>query len=137
MATAKSVQSGFQPDSDVHVAFEDQQKINKFAKQNAKMEDLQDELKRKQNDLQNLKDACAEIELYDDDAKIPYHIGETFVQQDLTTTLQLLEEGKKIKEKEISALNEKCSALKIIMNDLKTQLYAKFGNHISLEAEEE
>lgn len=35
-------------DSDVHITFEDQQKINKFARHNAKLEDFKDELKQKQ-----------------------------------------------------------------------------------------
>ena len=32
----------------MHITFEDQQKINKFARQNAKMEDYKEELKIKQ-----------------------------------------------------------------------------------------
>lgn len=31
-------------DSDVHITYEDQQKINKFARLNAKMEDLKQEI---------------------------------------------------------------------------------------------
>lgn len=34
-------------------------------------------------------------------------------------------------------MEEKCSKLKSVMESLKTQLYAKFGNHINLEADEE
>lgn len=74
MSARKNVQSGFQPvnsnmklfflyalycynsyltsvalqDSDVYITYEDQQKINKFARHNAKMEDLKEELKIKQ-----------------------------------------------------------------------------------------
>lgn len=69
----KNVQTGFQPvnsntnshfmcnyfkytdltyfelqDSDVYITYEDQQKINKFARQNAKMDDIKEELKIKQ-----------------------------------------------------------------------------------------
>lgn len=35
-------------DSDVHITYEDQQKINKFARLNAKMDDLKDEMKLKE-----------------------------------------------------------------------------------------
>lgn len=35
-------------DSDVHITFEDQQKINRFARLNAKFEDLKDEIKLKE-----------------------------------------------------------------------------------------
>lgn len=38
---------GFQ-DSDVHITFEDQQKINKFARLNARVEEYREELKTKQ-----------------------------------------------------------------------------------------
>ncbi|XP_001599576.1 prefoldin subunit 4 [Nasonia vitripennis] len=137
MAGGKTAQSGFQPDSDVHISFEDQQKINKFARQNAKMEDLKEELKLKQNELQNLKDAVSELDLFDDDAKIPYHIGEIFVDQDLSKTLSCLEDARVKKEKEIVSLEEQCTTLRSMMTELKTQLYAKFGNHINLEADEE
>ncbi|XP_014213493.1 prefoldin subunit 4 [Copidosoma floridanum] len=137
MAGGKNAQSALQPDSDVHISYEDQQKINKFAKQNAKMDDFKEELKFKQNELQNLKDACSELELFDDDVKIPYHIGEIFINQDLPKTMTCLEQAIKKKEAEITELDEKCSTLKNIMSDLKAQLYAKFGNNINLEADEE
>lgn len=38
----------FYKDSDVHITFEEQQKINKFARQNAKLEDYKEELRLKQ-----------------------------------------------------------------------------------------
>ncbi|CAL7936342.1 unnamed protein product [Xylocopa violacea] len=86
MSARKNVQSGFQQDSDVYITYEDQQKINKFARQNAKMDDLKEELKIKQNELKNLEDASDEIVLLDEDAKIPYHIGEVFIYEDLEKT---------------------------------------------------
>ncbi|XP_054285573.1 probable prefoldin subunit 4 [Macrosteles quadrilineatus] len=127
---------GFQPDSDVHITFEDQQKINKFARHNAKLEDFKDELKQKQNELKNLEEAADEIELLPDD-KIPFLVGEIFVFQDQEKTQKCLEEAKQQIQKEIEGIEDKCSKLKEIMSDLKTQLYGKFGSHINLEAEEE
>ncbi|XP_015610316.1 prefoldin subunit 4 [Cephus cinctus] len=137
MAGGKNAQGGFQPDSDVHITYEDQQKINKFARQNAKLEDYKEELKIKQNDIKSLEDACDELSLLDDDVKIPYHIGEIFVEQDLEKTQKCLEEAKEKKKAEIMILESKCADLKVLMSELKTQLYAKFGSHINLEAEEE
>ncbi|XP_043474198.1 prefoldin subunit 4 [Leptopilina heterotoma] len=137
MAGGKTAQGGFQPDSDVHITFEDQQKINKFAKQNAKMEDFKEELKVKQSDLQNLEDACDEIALLDDDVKIPFQFGEVFIAQGLEKTQSSLEQAKKKKQAEISTLETKCASLKEEMTELKAQLYAKFGSHINLEAEED
>ncbi|XP_015518228.1 probable prefoldin subunit 4 [Neodiprion pinetum] len=137
MAGGKNSQGGFQPDSDVHITYEDQQKINKFARHNAKLEDYKDELKSKQNDIKNLEDACDELSLFDDDVKIPYLIGEVFVDQDFEKTQKSLEEAKAKKQAEIAELESKSSELKVVMSDLKAQLYAKFGTHINLEAEDE
>lgn len=39
-----------------------------------------------QNDIKNLEDACDELSLLDDDIKIPYLIGEVFVNQNLEKT---------------------------------------------------
>ncbi|CAB0032821.1 unnamed protein product [Trichogramma brassicae] len=85
MAAAVSSRKSF-CDSDVHISFEDQQKINRFARLNAKLEDYKDELRLAQNDLQNINDAVSEIELFDDDVQIPYHLGEVFVHENLDQT---------------------------------------------------
>ncbi|RLU17375.1 hypothetical protein DMN91_009609 [Ooceraea biroi] len=127
MPGGKSNQTGFQPDSDVHVTFEDQQKINKFAKQNAKLNDYKEELKTKQNELKNLEDAFDELVLMDDDVKVPYFIGEIFVHQSLETTQNCLEDAKTKKKAEITNLESKYKNLKTLMTGLKTQLYARFG----------
>ena len=73
-------------DSDVHITFEDQQKINKFAKHNARLEDYKQELEMKKNSLKNLEEATDEIELFYEDEKIPFLIGEVFVCHNLEKT---------------------------------------------------
>ncbi|CAH2039625.1 unnamed protein product, partial [Iphiclides podalirius] len=127
----------FQPDSDVHISYEDQQKINKFARLNAKVDDIKDELKVKQNDMKNLEEAVEELGLADDTDKIPYLIGEVFVCQTVEDTLKSLEKTKLKKENEISELEAQCEALRSQMSDLKAHLYGKFGSHINLENDEE
>ncbi|CAG2056061.1 unnamed protein product [Timema podura] len=125
-------------DSDVHITYEDQQKINKFARHNAKLEDFKDELKVKKNELTNLEEASEELELMDEESeKIPYFLGEIFVYQDVETTQKMLEEAKTRVRTEISDLETKCNELRSIMTDMKLLLYAKFGNHINLEADED
>ncbi|KAK9299338.1 hypothetical protein QLX08_007593 [Tetragonisca angustula] len=133
----KNVQTGFQPDSDVYITYEDQQKINKFARQNAKMDDIKEELKIKQNELKNLEDACDEIILLDENARIPYYIGEVFIHEGLEKTQNYLDQIKEKKKQEILNLESKCIDLKNIISQLKVQLYAKFGSRINLEAEED
>ncbi|KAJ3629909.1 hypothetical protein MTP99_014272 [Tenebrio molitor] len=127
----------FQPDSDVHISYEDQQKINKFARLNAKLEDLKEEVKVKENDLKSLEEACDEIALFDEDEKIPYLVGEVFIFQDIDTTQKCLDEAKKRIEQNIVDLKTNSDEVKNQMSDLKSHLYGKFGSHINLEADEE
>ncbi|XP_063382573.1 probable prefoldin subunit 4 [Cydia fagiglandana] len=134
---ANSGKGTFQPDSDVHISFEDQQKINKFARLNAKVDDYKDELKVIQNDMKNLEEAVEELALADDSEKIPYLVGEVFIYQSLQDTMKSLEESKQKKENEIAELEAKCEELKSQMAELKAHLYGKFGSHINLENEEE
>jgi prefoldin subunit 4 len=48
-----------------------------------------------------------------------------------------LERAKEVIEKEISVLESKVVSTKKLLSDLKTQLYAKFGNKINLEENED
>ncbi|XP_026480815.1 probable prefoldin subunit 4 [Ctenocephalides felis] len=126
----------FQPDSDVHISYEDQQKINKFARHNARLEDFKDELNIKINELKNLDEACEELILMSDDANVPFLVGEVFICRNLEETQKQLEEAKAKKEKEIADLTKKCDHFKSEMNELKGHLYSRFGSHINLENEE-
>lgn len=48
-----------------------------------------------------------------------------------------LEEAKRKVKQDIEGIEAECTAIKAVMSDLKTQLYAKFGTSINLEADEE
>merc|ERR1711976_1106395 len=125
-------------DTDAEVTFEDQEKINKFARVNARLQDVKDDLELKKKDLQNLEDAGDELLMAEDDtALIPYQIGEVFVHCTIDDTNQMLEESKERVNKEISGLETKAEEYQGILNDLKVKLYAKFGNNINLEAEDD
>lgn len=88
--------------------------------------------------MKNLEEAIEEIILLDEaDDEIPYLVGEVFVYQSVEKTQECLEDAKSAKQKEIDDLKQKATDLKSTMNELKSQLYKKFGNHINLEAEEE
>nr|CAG4642939.1 EOG090X0JBP [Evadne anonyx] len=138
MAASTVAKPAFQSDTDIHITLEDQQKINRFARQNAKWEELKDDLKGKQRDLQNLEDASDDLLMVDDEsAPIPFVVGEVFVNLPLEETKEKLEEAKDKIKKDVEKINEECANIKSIMSDLKTQLYAKFGSSINLEADEE
>ncbi|XP_022781022.1 prefoldin subunit 4-like isoform X2 [Stylophora pistillata] len=123
---------------DTNITFEDQQQINTFARKSARIQELKDEIEQKKKDLQNLEDAGDEVMLLDDDtAPIPYRIGEIFIHLSSEETQEYLENAKSKIQDEIKSLESDTAEVKQLLADLKVKLYAKFGNNINLEAEEE
>ena len=49
---------------------EDQQKINHFARLNNRLDELRDDIKAKNNEIQTLKDASDDLMMLDDDEKV-------------------------------------------------------------------
>lgn len=86
MAAKTQSKGVYQPDSDVHITYDDQQKINTFAKYIAKIKDLTEDKTAKENELKTLEEASEEIELFDEDEPIPYLIGEVFISHNLSKT---------------------------------------------------
>ncbi|XP_044208030.1 prefoldin subunit 4 isoform X1 [Thunnus albacares] len=123
---------------DVNVTFEDQQKINKFARNTSRMTELKNEIEaKKKKSLQNLQDASDDLMMFDDDSLlIPYQIGDVFISHTQEETQEMLEAAKEKLEQEVKGLEERVSAIQQVLGDLKVQLYAKFGNNINLEADE-
>jgi prefoldin subunit 4 len=124
-------------DEDVHISYEDQSKINKFAINNTKLHDYQDELNEKKKELQNISEAIDELILLDNDERVPFQYGEVFTHLTVNEASEELEKNKTKIETEISNLIEKLNSTKNLLSELKTQLYAKFGNKINLEENEE
>ncbi|XP_067135529.1 prefoldin subunit 4 [Centruroides vittatus] len=134
---ATTVPSGsFHADSDIQVTYEDQQKINKFARQNARLEDLSDELKLKQKELQNLEDAKDELLMLDENDTVPYMLGEVFVNLEQSQTEEMLNKTEESINAEMANIQANCEAIKQTMSELKVQLYAKFGSNINLEPDD-
>ncbi|XP_078275109.1 prefoldin subunit 4 [Rhinoraja longicauda] len=122
---------------DVNVTFEDQQKINKFARNNNRLIELREEIELKKKQLQNLEDASDDIMMLDEDAVlVPYQIGEVFISHSQDETQEMLEAAKQSLQEEIKALQSRVEAIQKVLSDLKVQLYAKFGNNINLEADD-
>ena len=69
--------------------------------------------------------------------QVPYQVGEVFVYLSQDKVQSELDARKEEVEVEVKVAEAKAAALKEQMADLKTKLYAKFGNAINLEAEEE
>lgn len=126
---------------EIVVTFEDQQKINRFARLNARTEEIKEELKAKKLALQNMDDALTEIsaaELEDDsDEGVRIQEGETFVKFAFDSATDWVEGKKKVLEEEVRTANSSIDTIREEMNQLKTALYAKFGKeNINLEAED-
>ena len=106
-----------QLDKEVHISLEDQQKINKFARLNSRLEDLKDDLKAKQEETKTLEDASGDLMmLEDDDEKVPYQIGEVFVyltqdeaQEKIETSKDNLGEAIKVVETRAQAIKDEMS----------------------------
>ncbi|XP_022222793.1 probable prefoldin subunit 4 [Drosophila obscura] len=130
---ASTANKVFQNHDDVHISFEDQQRINRFAKHNARMDDLKMELDVKKNELKCVEEALDEIELFDEDEDIPFLVGEVFLSHKLGKTQELLAETKDMVIKEIGSIEAKAKAIKVEMDELKAHLYQRFGSNISLE----
>ncbi|XP_027001078.1 prefoldin subunit 4 [Tachysurus fulvidraco] len=122
---------------DVNVTFEDQQKINKFARSTNRVTELKEEIEGKKKSLQNLEDASDDLMmLEEDDLQIPYHIGDVFISHTQEETQEMLEAAKESLKEEIKSLESRVTSIQEVLGDLKVQLYAKFGNNINLEADE-
>uniref|UniRef100_A0A1E1X039 Prefoldin subunit 4 n=1 Tax=Amblyomma aureolatum TaxID=187763 RepID=A0A1E1X039_9ACAR len=125
-----------QPEGDVQVTAKDQEMINNFARQNARLEDATEEMKQLEKELHNLEDAADEILMVEDDIPIPYQLGDVFVNLDSEEAQQMLEQAKAQNKERTGVLEEETRTIKGIMAELKSQLYNKFGNNINLEPDD-
>jgi len=64
-------------------------------------------------------------------------IGEVFVHLSHCDTLARLTATKTSVQVEMADLERRCADHRQTLSDLKVQLYAKFGNNINLEADED
>lgn len=68
---------------------------------------------------------------------LTYRIGEVFIHLSSEETQEYLENAKSKVQGEVKSLESQSGEVKALLGDLKVKLYAKFGNNINLEAEEE
>jgi len=113
---------------------EDQDKINKFSRLHVKETNLEEQVKIKHKEKEDLDDVSNELELADEDSVIPYKIGDSFVSLPLPQVQEMLAISTEKIEADVSVLEEKLSAVREEMEGLKVELYARFGTSINLEA---
>ncbi|KAL2155472.1 hypothetical protein VTH82DRAFT_214 [Thermothelomyces myriococcoides] len=118
---------------DVEVRREDQDKINKFSRLHQRELVLEEELKAKNKEKEELDDITTELELADEDETVPYKIGDAFFHIPLPQAQEMLGTSTAKLEEEIGELEEKLSSIREEMTQLKVELYARFGKTINLE----
>lgn len=121
----------------MNVSKEDQTKINRFARLNARLEDVKDEITSKTNELKNYEDAVSEAELKvleDQGDKLHLQVGDILINLDPEKTQQWLEDKMDALKKNVRELEEKKEKIVEEMGELKTHLYARFGSNIHLES---
>lgn len=94
---------------------------------------MEQELAVLRQEKEYLDDISLEVELIDEDEKIQYKIGDVFVFLKQSEVVEQLEKDAEQLDSKIEKLEEKESQLDSRISELKTILYAKFGDNINLE----
>ncbi|MCJ1461432.1 hypothetical protein MMC07_000029 [Pseudocyphellaria aurata] len=113
---------------------------------------LEEDLKTKAKEREDLEELSNELELTDEDEKVPYvpikpspaslvtlsqsnryKIGDTFFSLPLATVQELLSVSTGKIDEAVSAVETRLNAVRNEMGQLKVQLYARFGKSINLE----
>ncbi|KUI53182.1 Prefoldin subunit 4 [Cytospora mali] len=118
---------------EVEVRREDQDKINKFSRLHQRELKYEEGLKLKNKEKEELDDITMELELADEEDKIPYKIGDSFFHVTVSQAQEMLEASTTKIDEEVSQLEEKLSTAREEMTQLKVELYARFGRSINLE----
>lgn len=137
MADVASGQGGDAVQGVMNVTKEDQQKINQFARLNARLEDVKEEISSKTNELKNYEDALGEAEikvLEDEGDKLHLQVGDIMVNLDPEATQKWLEDRMELLKTSVVELEKKKETIVEEMSELKAHLYARFGNNIHLES---
>lgn len=121
----------------MNVTKEDQQKINQFARLNARLEDVKDDITTKTNELKNFEDALGEAEikvLEDEGDKLHLQVGDIMVNLRPEKTQKWLEDKMEMLKTSVHELEKKKEDIVEEMSQLKSHLYARFGKNIHLES---
>ncbi|KAJ2161741.1 hypothetical protein GGF46_001245 [Coemansia sp. RSA 552] len=115
------------------VTWEDQKQINEFSRLNARLETLEEEYRNQKEEMEYLDDLSMEVELMDEDEKVPYRIGDAFVLVSLEAAQERVEKSKDKIDQHVADLDKQIAGTQDQMEVLKKSLYAKFGQAINLE----
>lgn len=94
---------------------------------------LNQELSILKQEKEYLDDVSLEIELIDEDEQIQYKIGDVFVFMKQSDVVEQLEKDAEKLDAKIESLEDSDSEIDTRISELKSSLYAKFGDNINLE----
>ncbi|WQF82459.1 Putative prefoldin beta [Colletotrichum destructivum] len=118
---------------EVEVRREDQDKINKFSRLHQRELIIEEELRNKSKEKEELDDLSTELELTDEDETVPYKIGDAYFHVLQPQAIEMLEQASTKIEEDVEGLESKLETIKEEMTQLKVELYARFGKSINLE----
>lgn len=118
-------------ENDTTVSWADQKAINEFSRLDVVLADARAMLAQQRDDKEALDDLVMEIELVDEDDKVPYLVGSTFVHLSQDAALERAQADAQRVEKRIEELETEADDAESAMKDLKVKLYARFGTSIS------
>lgn len=117
----------------VQVTLADQKKINEFSKLIMRKDAAAGELAKQRQEKEYLDDVSLEIELVDEEEKVQYKIGELFVFLKQSEVVEQLERDMEALDAKIDKLEGRETEIDERIDELKGELYAKFGDNINLE----
>ncbi|CCC71097.1 hypothetical protein NCAS_0G02100 [Naumovozyma castellii] len=119
--------------NNTQVTFDDQQLINEFSKLIMRKDTLEQELAKQRQEKEYLDDVSLEIELIDEEELVQYKVGDIFLFLKQEKVVEQLEKDVQIIDDKIESLETQEVDLDTRISELKTSLYAKFGDNINLE----
>ncbi|CAD8126981.1 unnamed protein product [Paramecium sonneborni] len=125
----------FTSTDNIEVDRQDQQKINSFSRLNMQYHELIRLNQARKEELSRLADGKDEMELMDDDEKIPFKFGDSFIRVNVEKARTLIDEQVVKIKKQFEEDTKKIEETLKQMNNLKAKLYAKFGSQINLDDE--
>lgn len=121
-------------DNNIEVTQEDQNKINEFSKLILRQEKIKVMLDSLHDEKEYIDELSLELELMDEDEKLPYKLGDsTFINMKVGKIIKLLEKDLEEMNTKEEELAKQVDDLEETLKELKKTLYAKFGNNINME----
>ncbi|GAA6023349.1 hypothetical protein JCM8202_001400 [Rhodotorula sphaerocarpa] len=121
--------------ADVAVTRTDQDRINAFSRLNSRADEIVDVLDGLTKQKEDLEEVETEMELLDDDddEQVMYKIDTTFVHLPASQALEQISAALEKIRTEVTQLEDEKRECEDKMDELKKELYAKFGSSINLE----